>query len=134
MKKTIVLFAIIMLSGLMLSAQSGKSKVEVLYFKANLSCCKAKSCNALEADVKTIVEKNFSNAQVVFKEVKLVEESNKALVEKYKAESQTVIIVKKKKKKESFVNATDIVKKYQQTQDKAALENDLKAQIAGMLK
>jgi hypothetical protein len=134
MKKAILLLTVFMLSGIMLHAQSGKNTVEVLYFKANLSCCKAKSCNALEADLIMIVEKSFPNGNVVFKEVKLVDEANKALVEKYKAESQTVIIVKKKKKKESFVNASDVVKKYLQTQDKAGLEKDLKAQIETMLK
>jgi|GEM_PF-6078478 len=36
-------------------AQKKLVKVEVLYFKAQLSCCQDKTCNAIETDVKKIM-------------------------------------------------------------------------------
>ncbi len=134
MKKATLLFAVLIISASALFAQNTKGKAEVLYFKANLACCKAKACNVLEADVRAIVEKNYPKGNVVFKEIKLAEESNKALVEKYQAGSQTVIIVKKKKKKETSVNVTGIVKNYLLDQNKEILEKSLVAQINALLK
>lgn len=134
MKKTALFVALIIISASALFAQSTKGNAEVLYFKANLACCKAKACNVLEADIKGIVEKNYPKGNVVFKEVKITEESNKQLVDKYQASSQTVIIVKKKKKKETSINVSDLVKNYLKNQDKAALETELIAKIDGMLK
>ncbi|MDD5571619.1 MAG: hypothetical protein PHD97_10775 [Bacteroidales bacterium] len=126
MKKIIVIVATIMLSGIMLSAQSTKSKVEVLYFKANLACCKARACYVLEVDIQNIVGKDTS---IVFREIKLADEANKALVEKYKAKSQTVIIIKKKKKKEYSTDISDIVQAYVQNQNKETLEKELMNKI-----
>lgn len=134
MKKTTLLFAVLIISVSALFAQSTKGKAEVLYFKANLACCKAKACNVLEADIKAIVEKNYPNGNVVFKEIKLADESNKALIDKYQATSQTVVIVKKKKKNETSVNVTDIVKNFLLDQNKETLEKELIAKIDGMLK
>ncbi|HOY30809.1 MAG TPA: hypothetical protein PKW80_02915 [Bacteroidales bacterium] len=134
MKKATLLIAVLIISASALFAQSTKGKAEVLYFKANLACCKAKACNVLEADIKGIVEKNYPTGNVIFKEVKIAEESNKALIDKYQATSQTVIIVKKKKKKETSVNVTDIVKNYMLDQNKETLEKELIAKIDGLLK
>jgi len=134
MKKATLFLAFLMISASALFAQSTKGKAEVLYFKANLACCKAKACNVLEADVKSIVEKNYTKGNVVFKVVKIAEESNKALVEKYQAVSQTVIVVKKKKKNDTSINVTDIVKNYMLDQNKETLEKELIAKIDGLLK
>ncbi|MCK9613457.1 MAG: hypothetical protein M0R16_11300 [Bacteroidales bacterium] len=134
MKRTALFLALIIISVSALFAQSTKGKAEVLYFKANLACCKARACNALEADIKGIVEKNYPTGNVVFKEVKIADESNKALIEKYQATSQTVIIVKKKKKKEISINVTDIVKSYLLDQKKENLEKELIAKIDGFIK
>ena len=129
MKKVTLLFALVILSATNLMAQSGKGKVEVLYFKANLACCKARACNALETDIQTILQKNFADSSVVLKEIKLSDSANKALIEKYKAQSQTVIILKSKKKKETSADVSDIVKTYVQNQNKEALEQALLAKI-----
>jgi len=134
MKKTALFLAIIIISASALFAQSTKGKAEVLYFKANLACCKAKACNVLEAGIKGIVEKNYPGGNVVFKEIKLAEENNKALVDKYQAGSQTVIIIKKKKKKEASINVSDLVQNYLKNPDKVTLEKELIAKIDGMLK
>ncbi len=134
MKKTTLLFAVLLISASALFAQSTKGKAEVLYFKANLACCKAKACNVLEADIKAIIEKNYPKKNVIFKEIKIAEESNKALVDKYQATSQTVIIVKKKKKKETNINVSDLVKNYLLDQNKEILEKSLVAQIDALLK
>jgi hypothetical protein len=134
MKKTIFLLTIAILSGMMLYAQSKKSSIEVLYFKANLACCKAKACNQLEADIQNLITKNYPKGNVVFKEIKLADAANKELIDKYNAKSQTVIIVKKTKKKESFSDVSDIVQKYMISQDKAGFEKDLTAKINESLK
>jgi hypothetical protein len=134
MKKTIFLMTKAILSGMMLYAQSKKSSIEVLYFKANLACCKAKACNQLEADIQNLITKNYPKGNVVFKEIKLADAANKELIDKYNAKSQTVIIVKKTKKKESFSDVSDIVQKYMISQDKAGFEKDLTAKINESLK
>jgi len=129
MKKTIFLLTIAIFSGMMLFAQSKKSSIEVLYFKANLACCKAKACNVLESDIQNIITKNYPDGSVKFTEVKLVDVANKDLIDKYNAKSQTVIIVKKTKKKETFVDVSDLVQKYVQSQDKTTFEKDFIAKI-----
>lgn len=129
MKKTALFLAIIIISSTALFSQSSKGKLEVLYFKANLACCKARACNALGTDIQSIIQKNFADSSVVLREIKLADETNKALVEKYKAQSQTVIIVKKKKKKETSTDVSDIVKAYVQDQNKETFEQALLAKI-----
>ena len=129
MKKLILILTITLLTTITIFAQTAKSSVEVLYFKANLACCKAKSCNVLEADIKDIIEKSYPTGNVVFKEVKLTDEANKALVEKYNAKSQTVIIVKKKKKKETSTDVSDIVQNYLKDQNKEKLKQDLLTKV-----
>ncbi|HBX52399.1 MAG: hypothetical protein A2275_12115 [Bacteroidetes bacterium RIFOXYA12_FULL_35_11] len=128
MKKIVIIAVVLFSVNFFASAQKGNA-IEVLYFKANLACCKAKSCNALEADVQKIVSENFKDGSVVFKEVKLADEANKELVEKYKAQSQTVVIVKKKKKKETAVDVSELMKNYLQTQDKEALQKQFLAKV-----
>lgn len=134
MKKTIFLLTIAIFSGMMLFAQAKKSTVEVLYFKANLACCKAKTCNALQADIQSLITKNYPNGNVVMKEVKLADEANKDLIAKYNAKSQTVIILKKSKKKEKYFDASDMVQKYVQSQDKTTFEKEFIAKINEIMK
>jgi RNA polymerase-interacting CarD/CdnL/TRCF family regulator len=109
-------------------------KAEVLYFKADLACCQAKACNALEGEVKAIVEKNFNGETVVFKEVKLTDEGNKDLVAKHNAKSQTVVIVSNRKKKETVVDVSDIIRAYSRNQNKEELEKQLLAKINETMK
>lgn len=113
-------------------AQSSKNETEILYFKANLSCCKARACNALEADVKSVIEKYFAKKIISFKVVKLADDANKALIEKYNAKSQTVVIVKKKKETATDVSA--IVRDYAIKKDKEKFEKELKNKISECLK
>lgn len=108
-------------------------KVELLYFKANLACCAAKSCATLEKDIKAIVDKNFTSKEVMFKTVKIEDEANKAIVEKHKAKSQTVVMVSKKKKKEQIADLSDIIRKYQRNGNKEEFEKELVARIKAVL-
>jgi len=126
MKKVIIILA---LSIATISVYAQKNKVEVLYFKAQLACCKAAACNNLEAEIKGIIEKNFAKKNVTFKQVSLADQANKALVEKYDAKSQTVVLVTTKKKKETSVDVSDIVRKYTKTGDKEAFEKELTGKI-----
>ncbi len=130
MKKLMVLTVVALLLGFNTMAQ----KVQVLYFKANLSCCAAKACATLEKDVKTVVEKNFSTDKVTFSVVKLEDEVNKKLVEKYNAKSQTVVLVVKKKKKEKIVDLSDVVRKYSRGGNKDEFEKEFVTAVNGALK
>ena len=47
----------------MASAKEKKNTIEVLYFKANLACCKAKACNTLEGKVKELEEANMPTTE-----------------------------------------------------------------------
>jgi len=120
MKKSFVLILVMMLA-LAGFSQKGTTAV-VMYFKADLACCKARACASLENEVKTIVESNFTKGNVVFKEVKISDPENAELVKQYNAQSQTVIIVVQKKKKFNSLEATDLVKTYARSQDKASFE------------
>lgn len=110
-------------------AQKKGSTTEVLYFKANLTCCAARSCNAAEAIVKSVVENNFPDGKVVFKEVRLADPENKDLVERFNAKSQTLIIISNNKKKENITDASDLLRKYNTTRNKEVLEQELVAKI-----
>ena len=102
MKKSVLLFLVSLLTisaGTVL-AQANKKSTEVLYFKANLCKCKQGACNALQADVDSVVIKYFQGENIQFKVIKLADVANKDLVAKYNAKSQTVVIVSRKKKKE----------------------------------
>ena len=134
MKKSILLFGVIIFSGMMLNAQTAKNRIEVLYFKANLACCKARSCNALEGDIQKIIAESYPDSSVVLTEVKLADSTNISLIEKYKAQSQTVVIVKKTKKNEFSTDVTEIVKGYVINQDKESLKKELIAKIGEIKK
>lgn len=95
-----------------ISSISLAQKAEFLYFKADLACCKAKSCNALEGDVKAIIEKNYPKGEVVFKTVKISDEANKELVAKHSAKSQTCILIVKTKKGDLTYDLSGLVKDY----------------------
>ena len=135
MKKIILISLVTMLaiSGTIF-AQSNKKSVEVIYFKADLACCKARACNALEGNVKSVIGKAYPQGNVNFKVVKLADEANKELVDKYKAQSQTVVIVSKKKKKGVSVDVSDLVNTYAKDNDQAKFEMAFTAKINESLK
>jgi hypothetical protein len=114
-------------------APSNKSKAEVLYFKANLACCKAKACNMLEAKVKEIVEKNWTDGTVTFRQVKLSDSSNNQLVQQYNAQSQTLIVLVTKKKKVTSFDLSAQLKEYVTSNDVAKFEKDLIGKINELL-
>ena len=68
MKKLLVISVTILMT-LTVLASSPKKGVEVLYFKAQLSCCQARACNTLENDIKTLIAANFDTSKVTFTEV-----------------------------------------------------------------
>ena len=134
MKKQLLILVIAVMAGVSVFAQTNKKSIEVLYFKANLACCKAKACNMLESEIQTIIEKTYTDGSVLFKEVKLADDSNKVLVEKYKAQSQTVVLVKKRKGKEISADVSDIVKQYLTDKNKEKFEADLVQRINSFIK
>jgi hypothetical protein len=128
MKKSIVIFLVAIIATVAIQAQ----KAEVLFFKADLACCKARACDQLETEIKNIVESNFADKGVAFKQVKISDEANKSLVEKHKARSQTVVVVSGKGKKE--IDASYIITAYLRSRNKANLEKDLIALITEAIK
>ncbi len=111
-----------------------QAKIEVLYFKADLTCCKAAACNTLEGDIKAMVEENYKSSEVVFKEVKISDAANAELVKTYDAKSQTVVIVKYKKSKvQKSENISQEVKQYAFDKNKDAFKKTLLAKIDGII-
>lgn len=131
MKKTFVLFGAIFLMLIVTASygQSNKKSTEVLYFKANLCRCKAGACNALQADVDSVIVKYFQNENIEFKVIKLADAENKELVSRFNAKSQTVVIISRKKKKENVVDVSAIVANYSKTKDKTKFEAEMKDKI-----
>jgi len=126
---SLLVLAVLLASGNALHAQGKKSTTEVFYFKANLACCKARACNALEADVQRIIEQNFPNGEVSFTEVKLADPENAELVERFGAGSQTLIVISQKKKKENVADLSDVLKQYNRNLNIKILETELVEQI-----
>jgi len=129
MKKLLVISVTILMTLTVLAA-SPKKGVEVLYFKAQLSCCQARACNTLENDIKTLIAANFDASKVTFTEVLLADAKNKALIEEYKAQSQTVDVVNAKKKK--TMDVSDLVRTYLRNGDKATFEKELIQKIKNL--
>ena len=129
MKKLLVISVTILMTLTVLAA-SPKKGVEVLYFKAQLSCCQARACNTLENDIKTLIAANFDASKVTFTEVLLADTKNKALIEQYKAKSQTVVVVNAKKKK--TIDVSDLVRTYLRNGDKATFEKELIQKIKSL--
>jgi len=129
MKKLLVISVTILMTLTVLAA-SPKKGVEVLYFKAQLSCCQARACNTLENDIKTLIAANFDASKVTFTEILLTDEKNKALIEQYKAKSQTVVVVNAKKKK--TIDVSDLVRTYLRNGDKATFEKELIQKIKNL--
>ncbi len=117
----------------MIFGQSNKTSTEVLYFKANLCKCKAGACNALQADVDSVIVKYFQKENIEFKVIKLADEANKELVSRFNAKSQTVVIISKKKKKENVIDASAIVADYSKTKDKVRFEAEMRKKISESL-
>jgi hypothetical protein len=115
-------------------AQQKKTGVEVLYFKANLACCKARACNTLEAQVKGIVEKNWADGSVTFRQVKLSDTLNNELIKKYNAQSQTLVIVKTYKKKTTSLDISPILKEFAKTNDSIKFKSEFTAKVNDVIK
>lgn len=108
-------------------------KAEVLYFKANLPCCQATACDALQNEVQSVITRNFKKSELSLVVVKLAVEANKSLVEKHKAKSQTLVLEIKNSKKEP-VDLSDILRAYLRNNDKKQLESALVERINKHLK
>jgi len=135
MKKTILMLTLALIAiAATTFAQQKKVSTEILYFKATLSCCKGRACNSLEAQVKGIVEKNWADGSVTFRQVKLSDTLNNELIKKYNAKSQTLIIVKTKKKKVSSVDASSILQEFARNNDAAAFEKNLISKVNEVIK
>ena len=112
MKKILSTVCILLLSSIALFSQSRGTSVEVLYFKAPLPCCHARACNIASNDIKTMVETNYANKPVVFREVQLRDAANAELVKTYNAQSQTVVVVGTKRGKSTSVDISEAAQKF----------------------
>jgi len=125
--KKLVLLTVLALITAAAFATTPKKKVEVLYFKAQLTCCQARACNSLENDIRTFIAANFDTTKVQFTEIKLADETNKTLIKQYNAKSQTVVLVNAKKKKN--MDVSDLVRHYLRNGDKTTFEKELLQKI-----
>jgi hypothetical protein len=126
MRKMILLVAVAIMSAAVAHAQ----KAEVLFFKAELSCCAAKACNAIEADVKDVVSAKYTDGSVVFKTIMISDQANADLVQKHNAKNQTVVAVGKSKTED----LTGIVAGYSRNKNKTVLENGMTEKINKVIK
>lgn len=120
---------IILIAFMAIASKGFGQKANVFYFKADLSCCQARACDQLQSDVKSIVEKHFSSEEVVFQKIKLDSKSNKSLVKKYDAKSQTVVVVNNDKS----MDISDLVATYQRSRSKKEAEQKIVDKIKSML-
>lgn len=127
MKKTVAILSFIAISTIVFAQKN--TKVEILFFKADLSCCMKKACEQLFTDIEKVVKESYPKGNVTLKEVKLSDPQNKQLVEKYKAVNETVIIVVTKKKKIFEANATQIVANYKRSKDYETFKKEFCAAI-----
>ena len=125
MKKKLILLVVVF-AGLTATAQ----KIEVLYFKADLACCRARACDNLEKDIQSMIEGAYKSGAVKFSAVRISDEANNALVEKYKAGSQTVVVVTTHRRTETITDISDIVRAYSRNRNKATFENELLARLS----
>jgi len=126
MKKILFILLLVIIAGTATTfAQQKKGGIEVLYFKANLACCKARACNTLESQVKGIIEKNWADGSVTFRQVKLSDTTNNELIKRYNAQSQTLILVVTKKKTETSTDLSAILRFFVSTNDTAKFEKEL---------
>lgn len=114
-------------------SQSKNNSVEVLYFKAKQCACKTRVCDALENQMKSTIEKDFPDENIVFTRVWLNDKGNATLIEKYQAKPQTVVLVKTKRKKEWSADLTEPVKNLTVKGKAETAEADLKNKIAEIL-
>lgn len=124
-KLSLIMLSLLLTVGAM--AQTSSKKFEVLYFKANLSCCQAQACQNLETVTKDIIVKNFSADEAVFKTIALADEANKKVVDTYNAKSQTLIVINTKKKK--YLDLSGLLAKYARNNDRDVYEKELVAKI-----
>lgn len=123
----IIKTALIIIAGFFLSLNAYSQKAEVLYFKATLPCCPGRACNQLEAAVKSVIEDNYSDKDVVFKTIHIAMADNAELVEKHNGRSQKVVIVAKKD--ETVTDVSDIVRTYSRNRNLEDLKTKLTEQI-----
>lgn len=126
MKKILFISSLFLLFNFAAQAQNG---IKILYFKANLSCCQATSCNSLQKDIETAVKENFDKS-VTFQVVKIEDQNNKELVKAYNAKSQTVIIEKYRKNKlKEYTDISKAAKQFGYDKNKTAFTQTLKTEI-----
>lgn len=81
------------------------TEVKAYYFHATRRC---PTCEAVEKVAKATIEKNYKG-KVVFESINREEDKNKAMVDKYKVNGQTLLLVKGDKKVDltsvAFMNA-----------------------------
>jgi hypothetical protein len=111
-------------------SQSKDKTVEVLYFKAKQCACKTRVCDALEGQIKTLIEKDFPGENIEFKRVWLNDKENATLIEKYNAKAQTVVMVNTKRNKELATDLTETIKNLAVKVKTETAEIELKTLIA----
>ena len=90
------------------SKDSGKDRVEVLYFHGKQRCL---TCNAIEKNAKEAVDANFAKelkaGTVVFRVIDISDEKNEKIADKYEVTWSSLIVSKWKDGREQSVNMTD---------------------------
>ncbi len=134
MKKINLFITIAFLAFSGISFGQSQKNTEVLFFKPNLSCCKARACDKLAGNIKKIVETNFPAKEIVFHTILIAKQENKGLVDKYNVKSQKVVVVKNRMLgKDKVVDISDIVAKYPRAKNKEEAEKEIVDKIKSVL-
>jgi hypothetical protein len=103
--------------------------IKVIYFHGNVRCT---TCNNMEKYTRELLEEDYASelkkGKLAFEVYNFDDESNAALVEKYKIESSTLLIVKSKNGKDKVTDLTEIgftYAKYQEEKFKESVANKL---------
>jgi len=104
-KLAYILIFMVIMPALSATAQNKESKVEAYYFHNTRRCM---TCNTVEKVTKESLKELYGD-KIVLKSLVFEDPTNKALVEKYKVEGQSLFFVKGDKKvditNDAFLNA-----------------------------
>lgn len=106
MKKAVLIIILFLISPLLhVSAQDKISGIEAYYFHNTRRCM---TCNTVEKVARESLKELYGDA-IVLKSLVFEDQSNKALVDKYKVEGQSLFLVKGNRKiditNDAFMNA-----------------------------
>lgn len=131
--KRLLLFAVVMIAAVSLSAQK-TAKLKIVYFHAEHRC---PTCLSIEDNTKKTLDTYFSkqlkSGEITFVSLDVSEEKNEPMVEKYEADGSSLFLTKVTGKKEKTTDFTNFAFSYSRSKPEKFIAG-LKAEIEKNLK